>query len=364
MIHIDNAFESKMSERGELSMSYTVKSSERTRSSGAEHETKALLYLMNFREDSDDIHYFVVDFFNDLTGADRFVENMWDVQSKGKKNNSPYAIGQELVTLFKNYLSDLNFKEYILFLGGVTSTLREDETLNTFGITNICEASLEKLKKGLIDEAKNKNYINNESITNENINQFLQRVTFVIDDKAPSDYVKAIIKDHPAIIPEERILTAIFNEIRNAQANLKNTVVEGIVVQMANEALNYCRHLTNSEIRLMTLNRIINRNPVEKNSVPPSFLSIYSLWPSERQREMLDGCVQTLCRALFNKNASAAFWKLFENVYKIIVNNPKFNVQEIYAHLDEDIRNDSPDFDVVSLKYFIANVKDGIQYDN
>ena len=53
-------------------MSYTVQSSEKTRKSGAEGETKALLYLMNFRSDSNEIHYFVVDFFNDLTGMDRY----------------------------------------------------------------------------------------------------------------------------------------------------------------------------------------------------------------------------------------------------------------------------------------------------
>ena len=34
-------------------MSYTVKSSEKLRKSGAETETKALLYLMNFRSDSE-----------------------------------------------------------------------------------------------------------------------------------------------------------------------------------------------------------------------------------------------------------------------------------------------------------------------
>ena len=53
-------------------MSYTVKSSEKLRKSSAETETKALLYLMNFRSDSDDIlYYFVVDFFNYLTGRKR-----------------------------------------------------------------------------------------------------------------------------------------------------------------------------------------------------------------------------------------------------------------------------------------------------
>lgn len=81
-------------------MSYTVMSSERTRASGAEHETKALLYLMNLRSDSDEIYYFVVDFFNDLTGMDRFAEELWDVQSKGAKNNSPAQIGKELDNSF------------------------------------------------------------------------------------------------------------------------------------------------------------------------------------------------------------------------------------------------------------------------
>ena len=52
-------------------MSYTVQSSERVRKSGADAETKAMLYLMNFRDDSNEMNYFVVDFFNDVTGMDR-----------------------------------------------------------------------------------------------------------------------------------------------------------------------------------------------------------------------------------------------------------------------------------------------------
>ena len=345
-------------------MPYTVRSSERTRSSGAEYETKALLYLMNLRSDSNEIHYFVVDFFNDLTGMDRFAESLWDVQSKGAKNNSPAAVGKELVTLFKNYLSDIDFKEYILFLGGVSSTVRVDDTLDIFDLSNVKISALSKLKEGLKKEAEEKTYISDSDITDSNIDDFLQKVTFVVDSNSPSEYVKAIIKDHPDIIPEERILSAIFNEIRNAQSELKNTVVEGVVIQTSDEVLRYCRHLTNSEIRLLALNRIINRNPVEKNSIPPSFLSIYTSWVPEKQRELLDGCVQTLCRALFNKNAASEFWNLFENIYSLIVANPTYTVQEIYQSLDTQIRNASPDFDAVSLKYFISVVKDGIQNDH
>lgn len=80
-------------------MSYTVCSSEKLRKSGAYAETKAMLYLMNFREDSSEMNYFVVDFFNDVTGMDRMGRKLWDVQSKASKTASAKGIGRELVTL-------------------------------------------------------------------------------------------------------------------------------------------------------------------------------------------------------------------------------------------------------------------------
>lgn len=63
---------------------------------------------MNLRKDSEDIYYFIVDFFNDLTGMDALSDKLCDIQSKGAKENSSKAIGKELVTLFKNYMCDLS----------------------------------------------------------------------------------------------------------------------------------------------------------------------------------------------------------------------------------------------------------------
>lgn len=85
---------------------------------------------------------------------------------------------------------------------------------------------------------------------------------FVIDDdKKPVEYVKAIIRQHPNIIPGDKAPDAIFNEIRNKQADKKSvSVVEGIVIETTNETLNHCRHLTINEIRLVILQRIINRD--------------------------------------------------------------------------------------------------------
>ena len=183
------------------------------------------------------------------------------------------------------------------------------------------------------------------------------------DGKKPSEYVKAIIRQHPNIIPEEKILNAIFNEIRDKQASKKNiSSVEGIVIETTDEALNYCRHLTNNEIRLMTLQRIINRDPLGQG-IPPSFVSIYNTWPPERQREMLEDCQGALCRALFNKNAADGFWYLFENTYQLIVEHPDDSVQSLFTKI-QAIPNcivRCPDFDALSLKYFISVVKDGVQ---
>ena len=63
-------------------MPYKVCTSEKLRKSGADAETKAMLYLMNFRKDSSEMNYFVVDFFNDVTGMDRMGRKLWDVTLK------------------------------------------------------------------------------------------------------------------------------------------------------------------------------------------------------------------------------------------------------------------------------------------
>jgi hypothetical protein len=78
---------------------------------------------------------------------------------------------------------------------------------------------------------------------------------------------------------------------------------------------------------------------------------------------MLEDCQSSLCRALFNKNAADGFWYLFENIYQLIVLNPDESVQQLFARLQavENCVSRCPDFDVISLKYFISVVKDGIQ---
>ena len=340
-------------------MSYMVKSSEKLRKSGADAETKAMLYLMNFRDDSSKMHYFVVDFFNDITGMDRTARKLWDVQSKAAKSSSAKTIGRELVTLYKNYISDLQFIEYIIFIGDVPTTFRKDRDKTVFKSDNINDKAFKSVKEGLIDECRKKEYILDSDIIDEKINDFLDEVWFVVDNKSPQEYIKKIVEKHPALIPSDSDLLAIFNEIRNKQSEKKNTVVEGIVIENADEVLAYGRHLTTNEIRLLVIQRILNTDPLS-DGIPTPFFEIYSKYPSESAKDMLDKCKTSLCRALFNKSAAQGFWSLFDRIYTLITDNPDATIDYLYNKLEDNIIEQCPDFDALSIKYFIAKTKEGI----
>ena len=340
-------------------MPYKVQSSEKLRKIGADFETKAMLYLLNFRQDSSEINYFIVDFFNDITGMDRMGRKLWDVQSKASKSGSAKTIGRELVTLYKNYVSDFQFFKYIIFLGAVPDSFRIVNSETVFKLSNIQDKAVESLFSGLKDECEKKEYISTKEISDEKLHDFLNNVWFVVDDKEPKEYIIEIIKSHPKIIPQDSVLISIFNEIRNKQSEKKNTLVEGVVINKIDEVLAYGRHLTNGEIRLLVLQRIINNDPLSKG-IPDPFMDIYSKFPEESRLNMVEQCQRALCMALFNKSTAQGFWKLFEAMYNIIIKYPQKNVDFIFHKIDDDIKDECPDFDVLSLKYFIAKINEGI----
>lgn len=340
-------------------MPYKVQSSEKLRKAGADFETKAMLYLLNFRQDSSEINYFVVDFFNDVTGMDRMARKLWDVQSKALKTGSAKTIGRELVTLYKNYVSDFNFFTYIIFLGGVPDSFRIDANQNVFQSKNITSKALKSVILGLKEECEEKEYITSEQTTEESLQAFLKLVWFVVDNKEPAEYIKAIISNHPKIVPKDSELIAIFNEIRNKQSEKKNTLVEGVVIEHIDDVLSYGRHLTTSEIRLLVLQRIINNNPLERG-IPYPFLEVVSKYPEENRQLMIEQCQRSLCMALFNNSAAQGFWKLFEEIYTLIMKYPDKKIDFIFQKIDYSIIEECPNFDVLSLKYFIAKIKEGI----
>lgn len=171
-------------------MSYQIVSTEKTVPIASTHETKAMLYLMNFYINRDEMFYFVIDFFNDVTGIDRYGEKAWDVQSKATKGQNAKFLGQNSITLYKNHLAELKFTDYILFVGGVSENALIDKEKKIFNLSNLTEKARTSFFKGVKEEAIKKSYINNEEINDENIKDFMSKVTIIIDDKTKADYIK------------------------------------------------------------------------------------------------------------------------------------------------------------------------------
>lgn len=341
-------------------MEYKIQSSEKTKASGAEYETKALLYLMNFSKDCKEIYYFVVDFFNDLTGVDRFSDKLWDMQSKGNKNNSPKQIGKELVTLMKNFLSEIKFQSFILFMGGISNTVRIDDNKSVFGIDNIKDDAVTKIKEGLRDKCIEKDYIDENKVSDEVINSFLDKVCFVVDDKSKGEYIKAIIEVNPMIIPNDIILEKIFDQIRDAQSGKKNNGnVEGITINATEEFLNYDRHLNINEIKMMVLNRLVNNNIMNKG-VTTSFIDIYSKIQRTIRDERLEDCKLNIAKMLFDNNNAENFWAFFNNIYEVISEDPNDTIDNMYKKVNRDTLKKISWLDTLTVKYFMAIVKDGM----
>ena len=316
---------------------------------------------MNFREDSDEIHYFIVDFFNDVTGMDQYSTKMWDVQAKASNNVSPKQIGKNLVTLYKNFISEFDFHSYILFMGTPANTVRVDNQKLCFGIENITPDALCKIFSGLKEESLRATYINNSKVTDSNIQAFLKKVLFVIDNKEPHDYIKEMIRVKRELMPRNEVLTGIFHEIRDRQSTKKNgPPVEGLTIAFPHEALNYYRHLKSDEIKLLVLSRVINKNPMDQNPTL-SFMPILNLIPIENRKECVEDCRINLARALFDKSAVDFFWDLFGEIYSLIKDNPTESVDQIFSRIDKTLLAQSKTFDTISLKFFIANIKDGVE---
>ena len=341
-------------------MPYIISASEKTRKSASETETKALLYLMNFDEHSSQIHYYIIDVINDLSGHSVDMINSWDVQSRGNKSPSPKTIGKEIVTLFKNFMSEFNFMKSILFLGGVSSTFRIDESINIFGIENVKSSSKTKMIEGLKEEAAEKEYIEGEWITDENIDIFLDQLTFVIDDKGKTEYVRGIISLKTSVIVNDEILISIFDSIRDVQSAKKNNMnVEGKSLNSLTDILRFKRHMTSDEIRIMALNRIVNTNIMDKG-MPICLNEVIGHLSKNDLKDVVEDCKLNISKALFDKNNSDNFWDLFGEIYTLITDNPQGTIEKIFILINKNKINCVHHLDEMAIKYLVALIMEVI----
>lgn len=346
-------------------MAYIIHSSEQNAARGNDMETRALLHLLCSENEYSEINGFAIDFFNDVTGVDRMAYKLVDIQSKASKSGAK-DIGAELVTLFKNHVSDFAgyFVAEILFLGSVRDNVFDGEKLSQFRFSDICPKAQQTIRESLRDECLNKSYIDDEYVTEDAINSFLDEVIFVVSEPSVEDYITPLVRSAKAIVPTSDDLRAIFNEIRKAQVGIKTrSKVEGLEIEHPYEAYEYGRVLLRSDIELLVINRLINKNPLEAG-IPTCFVPIYNKLMQnapEEAEERIEDCQDALARQMFAASEATSFWALLNEIVTLIHNNSHASVEEVFRELNPETLSNCKFLDVLSAQYFIAIVKDGLK---
>lgn len=344
-------------------MTYVVQSTERNNGKASDYETMGLLYLMCDHQDADEMYYFVIDFFNDVTSVHRMGHKAWDLQSKGENRLSATKLGRYLVTLYKNYLSELKFTSYVLFVAGISPTSLENRDINVFSINNIKKSHQITILDSLKAKALATAYINNSQVTEENLRDFLSKVTFVISNKEKHEYIKQIIQNQSSLMVDDEFLTKIFNEIRDVQSTKKNIPTEGLEIERLSDFGPTQKFITSNEILLMILSRLIHKDSIDKQGAPICFVQYLNTLrkTSDEISDLISECVADIQRMLFDKNNAENYWKLFFDIYKVIKENPSFSVSDIFNTLGEERFSVVKHLNFISARYFIALIKDGIK---
>jgi hypothetical protein len=336
---------------------YTFTNTEINNKKASDFETKSLLYLIGMREDSEEIDVVTVDCFNDVTGANEEFSKLWDIQSKNHKKLPPSKIGESLVTLYDNFISSFDFYSYILFVPKLERKYLVDPLLNMYGYENIKP----KQKKGIEEKLIEKITGIKGSAKPTLLDNFLDNVTFVEDNKKLSTYIKSIAKFKNKKIVSEEIYESIFNEIRDAQTALKNSYIENIVVSMPIEVLDFNRHITKKEINTLLISRLIGIEVFSFPGIPTPFLPVIKNLSVESVKDLLQECNENLSRAFFDKNGCANFWKISEFIIQHVRGNTKDDPYAVFDALLSSVKININYLTKDTILYMISLVMMGVE---
>lgn len=345
---------------------YKITSSEERNEKATEFETKSLFYLMNYYEKSNKVYWLVIDFFNDVTGVDKLQSECIDIQSKGVKKISKMRLGRYLVTLFKNFISEFNFSDYILFIESLSSNLdNELGGKKVFTINDFTESSIKSIKEGLKKEIGEKSYIEVD-ITKVDflVDEFVEKVTFVIDSHTKEQCIKDAVKMSSTVIVDDLYLRKIFKEIRDKQSAKKNNNVEGKLIASIGCFYGFDKHIRKEDIEGLIINRICFKSALGNlKSTPKDFLMLLLKMNTDETivSEEIEKNQNDVFRLLSDKNNTEAYWIFFSNVVKVINDNPSSSLNDLYNKLDKMSLSNIHYLNAMSCKYFIALVKERLK---
>ena len=339
---------------------YTFKNTEINNKKASDFETKSLLYLIGIRSDKDEIEVITVDCFNDVTGANNSFSKLWDVQSKNHKNLPPSKIGESLITLYDNYVSDFSFSSYILFIPKLKDEYLVDSSLSTYGYENINDQQKKGIEKKLIEKISGVKGSKKPPL----LDDFLCNVTFVEDNKKVSTYIKKIARFKNKKIISEELYESIFNEIRDVQTALKNSYIEDEVINEPIEVLKFDRHITKKEINTLLISRLVGVEIFSFSGVPLPFLPVIKELDAESVKDLIQDCNENLSRAFFDKNGCLNFWRVSEFIIQNVRDNPESSLKNVHKALLSSVKISTNYLTEDTILYMISLVMTGIENEN
>ncbi len=342
-------------------MAYKFEYTEQNNATTMEYETKALLYLMSDRADSNRIDNYVIDCFNDVSGCDLNYEEIWDVQSKGIKTLRPKTIGNALYTLYNNSLHSFPFKHFILIIPKLKSDYFIDNSNKIFDINNFKQNYIPKIYEGLIQEYKKRKNIELES---KDIENFINSLTFVVADKTKVEYIRNLVKFRSPNI-DDFYFIEIFNEISNKQTICKNIPVHNIEIISPNEVEKHKKVIKRKEIYALIVNRFLGPSILSpRYNVPIIFNVEIKEYNEEEQKDIIQEVNSEFARLLFDKNNKINFWKFFEALVVTTMKYKEHSINEIYNKLNISELIKLVEIQTITIKYLIALIKDGLNNEN
>ncbi|WP_162897267.1 hypothetical protein [Aquimarina sp. BL5] len=317
------------------------------------------MYLIGRRKDSKEIEYIAFDCFNDVSGISKKSDKIWDIQSKNEKNLNPKKIGKYFFTLFDNYISSFDFKEFIFFCPVLKPEYKIDEKLNTYGIENIADKTLLRIKNGLNEEIKR---VKGKTIdySSEQL-EFLKKVIIVEDTELDNEYIKTVTKFKKKEIKTDAFYKSVFQDLRDIQSSKKNSYIENSIITKIKDVLKFNRHLLTKDVETLIISRIIGCEVFEYKSIPVNFYPLINGLDIEDVKDTVQECNSNLSRAFFNKNSNREFWKICEIIIDFMESNGTTKVNEIFKILFDTYIFRISYLNPITIKYLIAITIEGKQ---
>ena len=340
--------------------SYKFKYTERNVSKASEYETRALLFLISFSSIKDSVHYVFIDCFNDVSGTQKKCEELFDIQAKGVAKLPPGKVGSSLITLFENYLSKINFSNFILFVQSIDSKYLVNKAVFSFGISNFGLNEI-KIKKGLLKEYLRRNPKGKgDSQLEFRVSLFLSLVIFVIDNKTKSEYVKSLTSFKNKELKEDVFFEIIFKEIQEKQLAKKIINVENKEILAIKETLSFEKHISVSEIHALLVNRLIGVNVFKKSSIPLPFFEVIKKLSTEEAIDLVQDCNSKLSKAFFDKNSKKSIWEFIEYAITYVQESPASGAVEIHEKIERKHGIKSRYFKNKAGVYLISLIQEGL----